>query len=237
MGFAIGLLIFGAALWLLYRLKARDVANCRAVLDLALADGRADRGTTPEGFAYDQRALLQGTMLGRPAVLWSRTVRHPRFAAGKRRSSEFTVLEFTLPQPVRGPLRLQPAGVLGALEGLLREPAGDLVAIDPVFDAAYVVHARPETGVLLILDPARREQLLAFRARMAGELPASSAAGRLSSGLVLGTFQLHGSTASYTLFGSPVQATAEHVKAAAPLLLDLAAAAGFGGDDALRHVP
>lgn len=234
MGFVIGLLIFGAALWLLFQLKARDLANCRAVLDLAAADGRSSRGTTPEGFAFYQRAALQGTLLGQPATLWSRTVRHPKYGTHGRRSSQFTVLEFALPRPVRAPLRLQPTGVLGVLEALLQVPRDEVTPIDPAFDAAYVVHAPRDSGVLLMLGPAIRERLLAFRSEMAGNLP-SSPAGKLASGLVLGTFDLRDSTASYALFGSPTKATAEHIKAAAPLLLELAAASGGEtGANALR---
>ena len=53
-----------------------------------------------------------------------------------------------------------------------------------------------------------------------------SGAGKLASAFVLGTFHIDGAAARYDLFGSPAKATAEHAKAAAPVLLELAAAAG-----------
>jgi hypothetical protein len=100
-----------------------------------------------------------------------------------------------------------------------------VVALDSAFDAAYVVHATQPADAVEVLSAPMRERLLAFRAQVAGNLPTTTA-GRMSSGLVLGTFILEGTTATYSLFGSPTRKVAEHVKAAAPVLLEVAAAAG-----------
>jgi hypothetical protein len=221
MAFVIGLVLFAGAIWFLYRLKARDIADCAAVLGMAPGDGRTTRGTTPEGFAYLQRAVLQGTMLGCPATIWSRSVKHPRIGKYRNRGSEFTVLELTLARAVQTPIRLQPAGVLGVLESWIEGPPTDIVPIDAAFDAAYVVHAGHVIDARAVLSASMREKILAFRSREGADLPASTA-GKLSSGLVLGTFFLEGTTAAYALFGSPTKAVAEHVKAAAPILLELA---------------
>lgn len=230
MAFIIGLVLFGAAIWFLYRLKARDIADCAAVLGLPPGQGRSKRGTTVEGFAYYQRAVLEGTMLGRPATVWSRSVRHPRTARRRNRGSAFTVLELTLERPVRTAIRLQPAGVLGGLESWIQGPPTDVVTIDADFDAAYVVHASRLIDARAILSAPMRAKILAFRSQVGGALPPTTA-GKLSSGLVLGTFILEGTTAIYAVFGSPTKAVAEHVKVAAPLLLDLAAAAGAPGSE------
>lgn len=245
MAFVLALLVFAAAIWFLRRLKQRDVADCAAVLGLPPAgDHRSSRGTTPEGFAFYQRAVLDGSLLGRPAALWSRTVRHPRRARSRRhRGGEFTILELTLERPVRTAIRLQPAGVLSTLEGWIQGEASDLVAIEPRFDAAYVTHAGSATAALLVLTPPLREKILAFRAQVPGAPPRpadgalAAGAGALASGLVLGTFHLHDTTAAYALHGSPTKATAAHVRAAAPLLLELAAAAGGGHEPLAASAP
>lgn len=225
MAWLVGLVLFGAAIWFLYRLKARDIADCAAVLGLVPGDGRSNRGTTPEGFAYYQRAVLHGTIRGFPGTLWSRHVRHPRMARRRRRGSEFTVLEVALDAPVRTPLRIQPAGILETLESWIQGAPTDVVAVDDAFGAAYVVHAGHIADARSVLSAPMRARILAFRSQVGGALPPTTA-GKLSSGLVLGTFILEGTTAVYAVFGSPTKAVAEHVKVAAPLLLDLATAAG-----------
>jgi len=225
MAFVVGLVAMAAAVWWLMRLKRRDVDDCRAVLGLPPAPRSTERGTTPEGFAYTQVGVLEGTLLGRPARLLERAIRHPRTSKRRRTGSQMTVLELTLERPVRVPVRIQPSGLLVELEAFTRGAAGDRVPIEPGFDAAYVVYAQRPAEALLLLSPAVRECLLAFRSSVAGNLPPTMA-GQLASGLMLGTFSIEGTTASYAAFGSPTRATAEHVAKAAPLLLDLATAAG-----------
>lgn len=227
MAFVLGMVAIGAVLWWLARLKRRDIADCRAVLAFDPAPPSSSlHGTTPEGFACVEHTLLRGVMFGRPATLSDRTVRFPKGAKYRRGGSQFTVLAVALAAPAHVSLRLQPAGILGGLEAALRAPADspDVVAIDPAFDAAYTVYADTPADARTVLTPDMREKFLAFRTRVAGPLPAN-VAGRLASGLVLGTFHVDGSTARYVVFGSPTKQTAEHVKAAAPLLLELADAA------------
>lgn len=216
------LALMGGVLWFLFQLKKRDIADCATVLALAPAAAQTTKGTTPEGFAYTQRLLLNGVLLGHPAALYERTVRHPTWARHKRRSSQFTVLEFSITPPVSASIRLQPEGTLGWVEQLVRGRADDRVTIEPTFDTAFATYAADPALARSILTPLLRERLLAFRAATA-DLP-SSIAGRMASGLVLGTFHIDGSTARYALFGSPIKSTAEQVKAAAPVLLELAEA-------------
>ena len=225
MAFVFGLVALGVALWFLVRLKRKDTADCAAVLGLPPAPAATTRGTTPEGFEFSETSVLSGTLLGRRAVLLERFVRHPAISARRRKGSHFTVLELTLERPVRVPIRLQPTGVLGALEALVKADTADSVSTDPEFDAAYTVYAADASAVAVLLDPDLRQHILAFRSEAAGELP-DSVPGRLSSGLVLGTFHVEGATARYVLFGSPTKATAQQLKAAAPLLLAIATRAG-----------
>ncbi|MGE0448197.1 MAG: hypothetical protein AB7Q29_01295 [Vicinamibacterales bacterium] len=224
MTFILGLLAFGAALWFLVRLKRQDTQRCREILALEPAPSQTMRGTTPEGFSFSQTAILQGVMLGHAATLWARTVRHPLAAKRRRTGSQFTVLELALTRPARFALRIQPAGLLETLEWASRGPADDRVPIESAFDEAYVVYTSSPADAKAVLTPAVRASLLEFRSRVGGNLP-STTAGRLSSALVLGTFDIEGSNARYALFGSPTAATAEQVKAAAPVLTQLAAAA------------
>lgn len=220
------LVFFGAALWWLFRLRQRDIAQCQAVLGLLPAQrAKPESGTTPEGFASFEHVLLQGTLLERPATLSLRRVRSPRVARRDRRGSDFTVLTITLERPAQVALRLQPTGLLGAVEGWLRGAPTDRVSVDDSFDPAYTVYSDDPTAALAVLTPAMRERLLAFHAQMMGT-PSTSVAGKMASGLILGTFQIDGTIARYLLLGSPMKTTAEHVKAAAPILLELATAAG-----------
>ena len=225
MAFVLALALFGVVLWFLYRQKQDDLARCREILGLDPAPSGRTSGTTAEGFAYAQSVVAAGQVHGRPATLFERTVRSPHAPKTTRhRGGQFTVFEVGLPSSVRVPLRLQPAGVLGALERFSRGAADDRVPIAPDFDAAYVTYSSDPDGARAVLTPALREQVLAFRTAVAGPLSASIA-GKMASGLVLGTFQVDGTTASYAIAGSPTKAIAEHVSTAVPVLLGIAAAA------------
>jgi hypothetical protein len=229
MGFVVGLILFGVALWFLFRLKQQDLANCQQVLGLAPAAKTAvERGTTPEGFAFVDQLVLQGTMHGLPASLTHRTVRSPIAPKMQRKGSSFTVLSFTLARPARINLRIQPAGMLEGLESVVRGGATDRVARtgDATFDNAFVIYSDSPAAALDVLTPALRERLLTFRTEASGGILTDATPGKLASAFILGTFHIEGATASCLAFGSPTKATAEHVKAAAPLLLELITAAG-----------
>jgi len=227
MAFVLGLVALGVALWFLIQLKKKDTAACAEVLGLKPAPARTERGITPEGFKFSQTTMLEGRIDGRAATLWSRTLARTTGSKRSGRRSMFTVLDLTLRRPARVPLRIQPVGVLGALEEMLTAPDNRAarVAMDARFDEAYTVYSASATDAIVALTPALRESLLEFRARVAGPLP-SNVAGHLASGLVLGTFYLDGAFVRYAVYGSPTKATAEHVKAAVPIMIALARAAG-----------
>lgn len=225
MGFVVGMLLFAAALWYLYHLKQQDLANCQQVLGLTPVKGATvERGTTPEGFAFIDQVVMQGVMHGLPATLVHRTVRSPIAPKMQKKGSSFTVLSFALARPARVSLRIQPAGMLTGVESLTRGPeasAADRIAIDEEFDRAFVVYSDKPSEVLTVLTPPLRDSLLNFRTQLAGTSPDSVAA-KLASPFLVGTFHIEGTTARYLAYGSPTKATAEHVKSAAPVLLELA---------------
>ena len=101
MAFMVGLVPFAAALWFLYRLNARDIADCATVLGLAPGDERPNPRYDARRFRLLPAGCSAGTMHGCPATLWSRSIRHPRMARRRSRGSEFTVLELTLSQAHR----------------------------------------------------------------------------------------------------------------------------------------
>jgi len=219
------LVFVGAVLWWLFRVRQRDMAQCQAVLGLAPAQKSPPKpGTTPEGFAAFDHRLLEGTLLGRPASFSLRRVRSPKVARRDRRGSDFTVLSFTLQPPASVSLRIQPTGLIGAVETWVRGTPGDRVSVDATFDDAFTIYSDTPAAALAVLTPALRERLLEFHARILGT-PTASTSTKLASGLVIGTFHIDGSTARYLVPGSPTKSTAEQVMAAAPVLLEVATAA------------
>lgn len=227
MGFVVGILLFAAALWYLYHLKQQDLAHCQQVLGLTPVKGAAvERGTTPEGFAFIDQVVLQGVMHGLPATLLHRTVRSPIAPKMQKKGSSFTVLSFDLARPPRVSLRIQPAGMLAGVESLTRgaEASADRISIDDEFDRAFVVYSNTPAEVMTVLTRPLRARLLAFRTQIAGSHP-DSVATKLASPFLIGTFHIEGATARYLAYGSPAKATAEHVKSASPLLLQLSTAA------------
>lgn len=220
MAFAIGLVLFGLAVVWLFRKKRADVRDCASILRMVSAPRETVRRATPEGFAATDIALLAGELEGLPVTLWERTERHPVAAKRQRTGGQFTVLTFDLPESVPQTLRLQPRGMLGALEDLIQGHPG-AVKISPAFDEAYTTYTSDEVRARQALDTRLQQALLEFRARVAGPLP-GSATGQMASGLMLGTIVVENGHASYVLFGSPSKAIAEHLVLAVPLVRAIA---------------
>lgn len=220
LGATFAALTFLAVIAWLWRLKSKDAEDSARVLGLARVPRQVTRGTTPEGFAYTQSLLLGGTLEGLAATVGERSVRRPGVVARRGEGSQLTVLTLTPTSPPRARFRLQPRGVLRMLEVAMTGDATPIVT-DPAFDEAYHVYTDDPVAALSVLTPQFRRDLLAFRANITSADP-SSVAARLSSGLVLGSFEVGASTVSYSLFGSPTKTSAEHLAAVAPLLARLA---------------
>jgi hypothetical protein len=223
--FLIGLAVLGGVLFWLHRMKSADVAACAAVLGLSPAGTRSTRGTTAEGFEFHETLTLAGTMHGCAAEVAERRVRYNRgrpSGARRQQGSLLTVLRLMAVTPRAVTFRLQPAGMMGAIERLQQGETPPVVATgDAAFDAAWRLYAPEPAAALLVLTPARREAIMALRAQAGVPLPAN-AAGAMASALLIGTLEVTAAEVSYTLLGTPSKKIALHLQAAAPLLADLA---------------
>lgn len=215
---AIGLLLFVAALVWLYQAKARDRARCASILGLTVIPrGEQRRGTTSEGCDFHESVVMAGTIESARVEVAERIVRFPIGARAKRnRGSYFTVLSFLDAAPVAS-FRLQPVGLLGTLEEFLHDPPPTVLTGDAEFDAAFRLYAVDATAVLLVINSERRRALLALRATVAGFRP-SSPAGKLASGLLVGTLECAGGRLSYAVFGTPNAVIGQHLAQAARVL-------------------
>ena len=224
-GFIVGMVVLGGVLAWLYVSKKGDVAACGEALGLGpVAETIGRRGTSAEGFAFHELLRLRGTLGGLDAEVWERKVRRPIDVRYRRqRGSYCSALSLA---PVRAgvrPFRLQPVGVMGALEAVMSDdPARVVRTGDAGFDAAYHLYADDAGAALLVLGAELRRDLLAFRAATAGELPAN-AAGYLASALLAGSFEIGPERAWYRVFGTPSRKIGAHLEQAAPLLARLAA--------------
>jgi hypothetical protein len=220
----VALVLFaGLFLWLI-RTTARDLDDTASILGLQKATARVQaRGTSAEGFAYHETRMLEGTFDGVRAELAVRTVKR-RQNPYRRRGSQFTVLTLHHGRADAPRLRLQPAGMMEALETLQKGERTDVVATgDAAFDAAYRLYAADPAAALAVLTPVMRRDLLAFRSTVAGLLP-DAVTGGMAAALLLGTFEVEPGLSRYTLFGSPTKTLAEHLRQAVPFMMRLTGA-------------
>ena len=116
--------------------------------------------------------------------------------------------------------RLQPVGMLRAVENY-QQGAPEIVPTgDSDFDAAFHLYTSNERGALAVLTPDLRRDLLAFRQTVAGILT-QSLASRLASPYLLGSIEVGPGLIRYSLSGSPSAKIAEHLKLVASLLVRL----------------
>ena len=225
LGFTVGFVVFVAALVWLYRSKQTDVAACAAALGLEqVSDTIERRGDTPEGLAFYDLLRARGTVAGRSADVWERTVRRPvdvKFR--KSRGSILTLLELAPARLPAATFRLQPAGAMGVVEDLMKGTPTAHATGDAAFDRAFRLYAEDAASALAVLTPALRSDIMAFRRSVAGDLPASGV-GNLAAGTVLGSFVIAADRVSYGAFGTPSATIGSHLRQAAPLLTRLAGA-------------
>lgn len=222
-GFLTGIVVLAAVLVWLYRSKQSDVAACAAALGIArVSDTVERRGETPEGLAFHDLLRGRGTVAGCDAALWERQVRRPvDVKYRKSRGSSLTLLELTLTRRPDATFRLQPAGSMGFVEQLMKSVPTAIATGDAVFDEAFRLYAEDAATALVVLTPAVRDDIMAFRRSVAGDLPVSGA-GNLAAGNILGSFVIDGDRVSYAAFGTPSSKIGEHLRQAAPLLVRLA---------------
>jgi hypothetical protein len=223
-GFIVGMVMLGGVLAWLYVSKKGDVAGCGEVLGLRpVAETIERRGTSAEGFAFQELLRLRGTISGLDAEVWERKVRRPIDVRYRRqRGSYFSALSLAPVRAAVRPFRLQPVGVMGALEAVMSDAPAPVVSTgDADFDAAYRLYTDDAAAALVVLGAELRRDLLAFRQATAGDLPAN-AGGYLASALLAGSFEIGPERAWYRVFGTPSRKVGAHLKQAAPLLARLA---------------
>lgn len=222
-GFLVGMVMFAAALVWLHRSKQAGVTACASALGLAGVSGRIERrGETAEGLAFYEQLRARGTLAGCGAEVWERQVRRPvDVKYRKSRGSTLTVLEL---KPGRLPghrCRLQPTGMMGVVEHLMKGAQDPVATGDAAFDAAFTLYADEAAGALVALPVELRRDMLAFRESVTGKLP-SSGAGNLAASLVVGSFEVGPDRVAYGAFGTPSGKIGAHLRQAAPLLARLA---------------
>lgn len=223
MTFLIALVLFGAAGFWLYRSSNEALDQCRRTLGFEKAgERRLVQGQSQEGFHYHQALLFEGVLDGLPAEVHSRTVSHGQGTLQRRRGSQFTLLTIVPAQPLPASFRLQPAGLLRAVEHY-QQGAPEIVSTgDAAFDAAYHLYADdPAAAIRAVLSPVR-QALLTFRDTESRGANMDSVAGKMASAFMLGSIEVTTASVSYLLMGSPSATIAQHLKRVAPVLVSLA---------------
>lgn len=227
MTFLVALILFGVVGYWLYRSSTEALEQCRRTLGLEKAANRRQiKGMSPEGFHYHQALLLEGTIDGLPAEVHVRTISHATGAVQRRRGSQFTVLTIKPPRALPVSFRLQPAGLLRAVEAY-QQGAPDIVATgDTSFDAAYHLYAKNEAAAIRAVSSPVRRALLDLRANESKGANMDSLGGKMASAFMLGSIEVDEPSVSYLLIGSPSAKLATHLKGAAPILVRLAREGG-----------
>jgi hypothetical protein len=216
----LGLIAIGGVLYWLAQTNAKDRQRMGEILGLTVIEkGPEERGEDYVMGHFHQTAFLRGELLGHAASVWLRSVRRLTRSNSKNQSL-FTVLAFDLPRPSAVQFRIEPA-LTGALQSFF---GGDQPAIptgDDSFDKLFRFTATDAAAAGLILTPAMRQLLLAFRKGVVGDMP-ETALGRFSGDLLFGTFALEPSRVTYTVSGTPSEKIARHFEMAAQFLAEFA---------------
>ncbi|MCC7106843.1 MAG: hypothetical protein IT307_17050 [Chloroflexi bacterium] len=221
MAVLIGLVLFAAALYGLFRLKQKDIAESAAVLELAVSKGAQSKGRMSEGWEFHEGVVAQGTLEGVPAVLSSRMIKGIVAPKANRSVTQFTVLSLQAKAPASLSLRLQPAGVTRLAEQLTQGAPVVVPTGDAAFDEAYKLYSDNPAAAIAAIGPDVRAAMLGLYAASGVGRPGTPA-NYLASASLLGTFEIAPDRSVYYVFGSPTKKVAEHIKAAAPILARLA---------------
>lgn len=221
-GTVLAFLVLGAAVWLLFKLKQKDVAGCTAMLGLTrAAQRRVTRGRTPEGWDFTDILLATGTIEGLPAELRERGIRGPWLPKTRRSETQFTLLALTPARAPRAALRLQPAGVLRTTEQLVSGAPAIVLTGDAAFDAAYHLYSNdPPAALLAVSADLRGDLMQIYTSSQVGKT--KTLANAMTAGLLLGTFDIGSEHAIYYVYGTPTTTVATQLKAIAPILSRLA---------------
>lgn len=221
MAFWIGLALFGAALYALWRLKDKDLAAAAAAVGLPrVPHSPGTQGTTPEGWACRDIVVAAGQLDGVRTSLLSRSIPKQFTPKAERVATQFTVITLDLATPPPATLRLQPVGWTRAIAAITHTPPPVVPTGDAEFDAVWHLHTDVPTAALLVLSDDLRRALVDFRNTHVPAGPAFAEGGHAT--LKLGSFEVSANRAVYSVFGSPTATTGAHVAGARPLLARLA---------------
>ena len=216
----IGLLVIAGVVYGLAQANVKDRQRMAEILGLAvLPKGAQETGEDDTLGHFHQTLAMCGEMHGHPACVWVRSVRRLTQSNAKNTSLQ-TVLAFDLKGANAKAFRIEPA-MTGKLQSWFRGDQPALPSGDAEFDRLFRFTSQDANAAERILTPEMRRLLLAFRQGVVGDMPDSSL-GRFSGDLLMGTFAIEGSRATYTVSGTPSEKIAKHFEMAARFLAEFA---------------
>lgn len=216
----IGLLVIAGAVYGLAQANFKDRQRMAEILGLAvLPKGAQETGEDDTLGHFHQTLAMCGEMHGHPACVWVRSVRRLTQSNAKNTSLQ-TVLAFDLKGANARAFRIEPA-MTGKLQSWFGGDQPALPSGDAEFDRLFRFTSQDANAAKKILTPEMRRLLLAFRQGVVGDMPDSSL-GRFSGDLLMGTFAIEGSRATYTVSGTPSEKIAKHFEMAARFLAEFA---------------
>jgi hypothetical protein len=221
-GFIVGIVVlFGLFYWI-YQQSRKTNAECIALLGFSAIDnGVEKRGQSAEGFDVFERTIAEGKLHGLPAQLAVRNIRSGGIAHAKRDRSALTVLSLQLLRPPAATLRLQPAGVMRAVEWFAGGAPDIVLTADKDFDQAWHLYSARGAVAIITVDASLRAELVRLYAATLPNGP-SGVSNKLAAGLLLGSFELTETVARYYVVGTPSTQVGERLKLATPILARLA---------------
>jgi hypothetical protein len=208
----------------LARANARDRQRMADALGLTVVrDGRQEAGRDPVRDAGHrwQQLLLDGALLGRAAEVWTRRWRYARGVGDSGGNNQVVLaLVLTRESPVR---LLVESRTLGGLHGALLGGWDEVATGDAAFDRTFRVTATDAALARAVLSAEVRTVLSAAWSSIAGGLP-DTGAGRLSTALLAGTFEVEPHRVSHAVSGTPRPAVSAAFRQTAPVLARLAEA-------------
>lgn len=214
--FILGLIAIAGAVYWLGQSNAKDRQQMAEILGLVVVPkGEQERGNDYTLGYFHQTLLMRGELHGHPAGVWLRSVRRFTKHNSKNMSLQ-TVLAFELQRECKISFRIEPA-LTGQLQSWFGGDQPSIPSGDPEFDKGFRFTSQDANAAMQMLTPEIRGLLLAFRKGVVGELP-DSALGRFSGDLMMGTFAVEGTRATYSVAGTPSEKIAKHFEMAGSFL-------------------
>jgi hypothetical protein len=216
----LGLLAIAGGVYWLAGMTAKDRQRMAEILRLQLLkNGPQETGQDHILGHLHQTLAMQGEMCGYPAGVWLRSVRRFTKLNSKNQSLQ-TVLAFDLKRDCGVAFRIEPA-LTGKMQSLFGGDQSAVPSGDAEFDKLFRFTSEEADIAGRLLTDDMKKVLLAFRKSVVGEMP-DSALGQFSGDLLMGTFAVEGTRATYTVSGTPSEKIARHFEIAAQFLAEFA---------------